>query len=283
MASTSSQPYPVTFDPFRPSGEYTTPGSSDHYHYDTNSSNILQTTAINGASSGTEYFETCRFVRVDGINDVSTDAREENHILIAPISPITISSISASCDPQGDSISGTQNCQDHSVDSTTTTTTYPNFVKDYVNAFYATWQTAFAAGNYPLQPGSVTPGVGDLLVTSSGTPSTIATTYASLINAPSQTTLSVAKDTTNYMEARGVYIDYISTETKNALACIGQTTDPNCATYASQTALQILPFVAVNQTNLDSWGPVIEQRDKSDQFGHSLRRHVRSLRHRLHV
>jgi hypothetical protein len=93
-----------------------------------------------------------------------------------------------------------------------------------------------------------------MLVTG-GSPSTIATNYASLINPPTQTVLSLAKGNIQYLEGRGIYVDFISAETKAALACVGQTTDPNCTAYASDAVLQIMPFVAVNLTNLDSWGP----------------------------
>jgi hypothetical protein len=88
-----------------------------------------------------------------------------------------------------------------------------------------------------------------------GSPSTIATNYASLINPPTQTVLSLSKGSTQYLEGRGIYVDFISAETKAALACVGQTTDPNCTAYATDAVLQIMPFVAVNLTNLDSWGP----------------------------
>jgi type IV pilus modification protein PilV len=245
-----STSYPVQFDPFRPSGEYS---GNDHKHYDTDNKNVLGTTAVSTAS-GTEYYETCRFVRVDGVNYVATDAREENHLLVAPVSPITISLVSASCDPTGDSISGTSKCTDHSLDSTTSKTTYPNFVQDYMGSFYTAWQTADAAGNYPLQSGTVTAGVGDQLVDSSGNPTTLATKYQALVNPVTQTSLTMSKGDVQYLEGRGIYVDYIGTETKNALACIGSS-DIDCAAYTSLKQLQILPFVAVNLTNLDSWGP----------------------------
>lgn len=234
----------LKYDAFRPASETT---SSDHNHYDTDSSNNLLTTKV---TSGSEYYETCRLVRVDGINRVATDAREENHIVVAPVSPITITKEARNCDPIGASIT-TGTCYDHAVNSSTADN-YASFVKDYVTAFYSAWQAA--GSNYPLVPGSVRPGVGNLLVNSSG-PSSIATTYASLVNPPAQTVLSINKNDLRYMEGRGIYIDYISPETKAALLCIGQTTNTDCAGYASQTVLQVLPFVAVNQTNLDSWTP----------------------------
>lgn len=242
----------VKFDPFRPSNEFV--GSGDHKHYDTDNKDALQTSAV--TALGGEYFETCRFVRVDGINFVSTDARQENHILVAPVSPITISNTSVSCDPQGDTItSGT--CYDHSLDSSTASSTYPNFVKDYVTAFYNSWKTAVGAGSYPLKASTTaTPGVGDLLVNSDGTPTTLATNYASLINAANgaspQTALSLSQGGIQYLEGRGVYIDYISDETKAALACIGQSSTA-CSGFMNSTVLQIIPFLAVNLTNLDSW------------------------------
>jgi type IV pilus modification protein PilV len=241
---------PLRFDPFRPSGEY--PSGSDHSHYDTNASNQLLTAIVN--TSGTaEYYETCRLVRVDGFNRVAMDAREENHLLLAPVSPVSISKQSVTCDPSGDTItSGT--CYDHAVDSTTATS-YASFVKDYVTAFYNAYVTASSGGNYPLVANSVSPGVGDQLVNSNGTPSTLATNYPSLVNAPTQTGLSMNIGDVQYLEGRGLFIDYITPETKAALACIGQTTNPDCTTFASQTVLQVLPFVAVNQTNLDSWTP----------------------------
>lgn len=241
----------VKFDPFRPANELDSSG--DHKHYDTDNNNLLQTSAVTG--EGGEYFETCRFVRVDGINFVSTDARQENHVVIAPVSPITIANTAVSCDPQGDTItSGT--CYDHSLDSSTASTTYPNFVKDYVTAFYNSWKSATAAGNYPLMASAVTAGIGDLLVNSDGTPSTLATNYPSLINAAGgttpQTTLSLSQGGIQYLEGRGVYIDYISDETKAALACIGQSSSA-CSAFTNSTVLQIIPFLAVNLTNLDSW------------------------------
>ena len=43
---------------------------------------------------------------------MSTDARQENHILVAPVSPITISyGQHLKCDPTGDSISGTRHAR----------------------------------------------------------------------------------------------------------------------------------------------------------------------------
>jgi len=247
MASTAAQPYPVKFDEFRPATEYV---SNDHKHYNTNSNNILQT-AVVSTGSGTEYYETCRFVRVDGINYVATDARAENHILVAPLSPITISKTQVSCDPTGDSITPGL-CYDHALDTTTSGTTYPNFVTDYVTAWYNAWK---ADTGYPTDEGTA---IGDLLV-SGGAPSSLATKYQTLINPvpvspATQTAISLASGSTtaSYMEARAIYIDNISSETSAALACVGST-DPDCTNYKDLTPLQILPFVAVNLTYLDSW------------------------------
>lgn len=242
----------VKFDPFRPTAE-TDDASGDHLHYDTDSKGNLLTTAITGSSN--EYYETCRFVRVDGMNRVSTDARAENHIVIAPIDPIEVTKQSTSCDPSGDSITSSTNCFDHAVDSTTAGT-YASFVTDYVNAFYSAFQ---GAASYPLKSDGITPAIGDLLVDSSGNPSTLAKkpAYSALLNplgnpTPAQTVLSIDVNDIQYLEGRGVYVDYIGDETKAALNCVGSA-NPDCITFASSSVLQVLPFVAVNLTNLDSW------------------------------
>lgn len=283
-------------DPFRPAGEYS---SGDHKHYDLDSSGNLLTTAVTGSNA--EYYETCRFVRVDGINRVATDARLENHILIAPPSAgsTQVTAPSHLCDPTGDSIT-TGTCYDRLLD-TSTTSTYVSFVEDYVagfhynssgtavkttgvSGFYDVWKTATT---YPISNGSngtFTYPIGNLLGSpqpasnpvvdvalgsqsnpSSTSNSTLAQQYASLLNLPTgstttnmvttdqQTTPALQTNDQLYTEARGIYIDYISPEAKIAINCIGNTTDPNCTSFASQSLLQVIPFVAVNLTNLDAW------------------------------
>jgi len=213
----------VKYDAFRNSTEYGT--DDDHKHYDTDNSNsALLTTPV---TSG-DYYEVCRFVRVDGFNRVATDARLENHITL-----------------KAQNVAATSTAGENRLIDSSTQSRYVAFAKDYISAFITAWK---ADDTYPV------PAIPDLLYASDGkAASSIATTYSDIINPSFTDITTLAPSGKAYLASRALYVDYLGESAKKALNCIGNTTDRECTTFSSRTIYEVLPFVAVNLTFLDQW------------------------------
>ena len=73
-ASVTSSATTALFDPERPSGDYESNGDHKHYYYNDASQPNLGLTRV-APSSGNDYLEACRFLRVDGIFRIMQDWR----------------------------------------------------------------------------------------------------------------------------------------------------------------------------------------------------------------
>ncbi|MCM2339597.1 hypothetical protein, partial [Rhodoferax sp.] len=73
-ASVTSNATTALFDPERPSGDYETNGDHKHYYYNNASQPNLGLTRV-APTSGNDYLEACRFLRVDGIFRIMQDWR----------------------------------------------------------------------------------------------------------------------------------------------------------------------------------------------------------------
>ena len=209
------------FDPFRPSGDYT---SGNHNHYDED--------GVLASSNGDEYIESCRMVRVDGIFRVATDTRMENFALLEMDNTSGIAVIPAA-----------------------TVTQYGNFAVDFVTA-----AVNALPGDYPATL------IPDQLV-NAGAATALASTYESLLDIDNAGVIDYIGDDKvgvspdpalnvgdlYNMHARGLYIDYISDDAKFAISCIGNTSNFECEPYTDKELLELVPFLAINLTNLSEW------------------------------
>lgn len=73
-ASVTSSATTALFDPERPSGDYESNGDHKHYYYNNASQPNLGLISV-APSSGNNYLEACRFLRVDGIFRIMQDWR----------------------------------------------------------------------------------------------------------------------------------------------------------------------------------------------------------------
>lgn len=166
-----------------------------------------------------EYDEVCRLVRVDGIYRVTTDPRLEN-----------LAMLNMSRDASGIPAL-----------SSTTKTDYSGFAKRYI---YDVWD-AIKRSVAQAALSDYTP-----------SPDGLNQTDPVSLGVPNKFNLN----------GRGLFLDWLSQETIDKLRCakingVAPSSPPaNCTTkyanYQSSDVLQILPFVAINLTNIGEWGAV---------------------------
>ncbi|HET7845057.1 MAG TPA: prepilin-type N-terminal cleavage/methylation domain-containing protein [Xanthomonadales bacterium] len=225
-------------DPFRPLSEY---ANGKHVHY-TNTSPTTFTSApvVPVSSANSVYFETCRLARVDGINRVTVDSRLEN-----------LASLNLS--PEQRSIA------DNALATlpSSLTSSYAAFAKRYVELALGLNPdttppdtTLNLPGTYPVG------GLADQVIAAPAVPPAPAT-YTQLAQQYDAAFLDLAEDDVvqlpmdryHNLSARGIYIDFLSTEARNAIACVGSSAR-NCAQFRDKNPLELVPFFAVNLTNL---------------------------------
>jgi len=268
--SNSANPPPYLFDPWRPSIDYNNGIGEDldHKHYNRTDTPlvIFQNSAgtklptfslVNTTSSGNTYLDTCRFTRVNGVNYVTVDTRLEN------MTTIRTTPIRSTADSTNVLLNSTD------------VTNYQAFARNYIlkavgNPTTAGDNSIALPTGYPrndadsqrLNDGLL---VNQLYTSDHATLSTLANTYNSssdasgtvttnLLNLQNSRKLSISTLNNYYdVHMRGVYIDFISREAIDAVACIGQFADPACTTFSSKVLLDLLPFYAINLTNLAYW------------------------------
>lgn len=229
-------------DPFRAVDEY---ASGNHKHYANTSPAEFLTAPVTLATGTDEYFETCRLVRVDGINRVAIDSRLENFV-----------SLNLSPDQRSNPDNLLATLPDQLV------TDYAAFAKKYVeNALGLDTSTTPPDTTLALPTGYPVGGLPDQVVSSPGDPTAsppVPPTYTQLAQDYDTRFLDLAEDDTvvlpvndryHNLHARGIYIDFLSTEAQQAIACVGNT-DRNCAAFRDRNPLELVPFFAVNLTNL---------------------------------
>lgn len=190
--------------------------ANDHNHYkNLNPTGTPSFQLVDNAHP--DYDEVCRLVRVDGIFRVTTDPRLEN---LAMLNMLRDASGAATL-------------------SSSTKTDYSNFAKRYM---YAVWD-AIKSSVAQASLADYTPSPDGLNQTDP---------------------VSLAVPNKFSLNGRGLFVDWLSQETIDKLKCAKVNgTSPssppaNCTTkyagYQSMDVLQILPFVAINLTNIGEWG-----------------------------
>lgn len=189
--------------------------TGNHLHFDAKN-------GFNAAISanGGVYSESCRLVRVDGIYRVATDTRLEDLALLR----------------------------------LNRSTTPPNLPKITSDA-YAAYARSFVLGAFAGK------GAG---YPQSGLPSprtTLAPTYeldatgtygARFMDEDRNNAVGLDAEDQFSLAARGLYIDWLSPKALERLGCIGDTST-KCAAFKDMDVLQMVPFVAVNLTDLANW------------------------------
>jgi type IV pilus modification protein PilV len=225
-------------DPFRPRNDYS---GGNHNHYP-DIFPIPEDVVANPITGTGIYHEVCRLVRVDGIYRVATDTRMEN---------LTILRMEGSSNP---------------ILAQTTIDDYAAFAKEFVEAAWSNYSATPPTDE--TQPYNQFPSPNRLLgctmdevgVETCESPLTaLGVRYQNKILDMAGTStmerLSVTNIAPKWLASRGLYIDYLSEEAREALACIGNTTDLKCRNFKDSSVLELVPFVAVNMTNLASFGP----------------------------
>lgn len=212
----------IKSDPFRTTSDYTS--GRDHNHYKTGAT--VGSLALAGDTDS--YLESCRMVRVDGVYQVATDTRLENFTLLR--------------------MSGTS---DTNVSMPSTlSAAYADFAKKYVEAAYRAKTSPYPVGGLP-----------NVLV-SNGQPTSLAQEFElgasdtynpKILDLNRDNKVGTVKDRIHYLNSRGIYMDWLSPKALERIACIGSEA-PECALYKDMELLQMVPFVAVNLTQLSMWG-----------------------------
>ena len=212
----------VNNDPWRTSSDYT---SGDHNHY--KSGATVGSLAMAGENDS--YLESCRMVRVDGLYQVATDTRLEQFNLVRMSRPDDANVTMAPA----------------------LMTSYAEFVKKYVTQAFKDKTSSYPIGGLP-----------NALEKADGAPTQLAWDYELAPNSPyvpafldynRNNKVATVKDRTHYLNSRGIYIDWLSPKALERIACIGQD-DTKCTLYKNMNILQMVPFVAVNLTQLSMWG-----------------------------
>ncbi|MEO6593438.1 MAG: prepilin-type N-terminal cleavage/methylation domain-containing protein [Planctomycetota bacterium] len=238
-------------DPFRAHIEYAPEfGRGPHKHYINASPTLFLTPPLVVATAGNQYFEACRLVRVDGINRVAVDSRLENLVSL--------------------NLSPTQRTNPNNALAmlpTSLASRYATFAKRYVeNALGIDTSSTPVDSSLALPSGYPVGGLVDQI----GRPATPGDSTANPPIPPTPATFTaLAREfDTEFLDldeddrtelplgkyhnlsARGIYIDFLTSETRSAIACIGNTAR-NCAAFRNKNPLELVPFFAVNLTNLN--------------------------------
>lgn len=229
--STGSQSPRV--NPFRPNGDYLSALGGDHPHFlPVLSGQTYTFTPANAV--GEEYYETCRFIRRDGIYRLTLDARLEN----------LVAARATDFDQQSEVEGYSEFAR--------------RFVDGYVNA------ALNISGDYAQNP----PDRNAIYnAAKTGLP---AATLGMLDPAAAYPLPSTGMQ----LISRGIFIDYMTPEVIAAVRCKvrGDNTSPECLPYAERTKLELVPFFAVGMTRLNNWRPqdanvaTVPLRDRQDPF-----------------
>lgn len=166
------------------------------------------------------YSESCRMIRVDGIFRTATDANNDYFNLLETDN----SSVTTTTPDYLPTASGTER--------------YKTFVLDYLKQRFVNNATP-STYNTPLNATSI-----DALE-ATPTPS---------INAPATISIDAAS-APRWLHARGLYVDYLSTEALKLIADIKEDCITNsCTTAVRETRiLSALPFTSINVTEISNW------------------------------
>jgi len=139
----------------------------------------------------------------------------------------------------------------------TTISSYADFVKKYVNQAYA---RKSENNTYPRNGGLPNPLI--KVVEGQPTPTDLADefeladtdTFApKILDRDRNNILKPAPQDVSGLAARALYIDWLSPEALEKIACIGNTADLKCVPYRNMDVLELVPFIAVNATQIALW------------------------------
>jgi len=245
----SDDPYANVVGPFKADGEYLgSARETDHRHYKTDGETL--------ASSGDEYLEACRLVRVDGFWRVAQDFRREDQFVF----------------PE-DFLDGF---------NTDDSDTYSDYV---TSASYAYTTAATGNDDYPT---SSTPciGLSDLCdpTLREATPNMQGAYSAPIASdeLPSWTELETDGTEEQQLRSRGVYVDYMSSDLRlfmdecfsnddppvlDTQCCVknGSAVTSGCSAddlfidkTPSANLLEVIPFYEVQLTKLENWNQTVQ-------------------------
>jgi hypothetical protein len=161
-----------------------------------------------------EYLEACQLVRVNGRMRVAVDASKVD-LQVAPLSD----DMKTYRDPSF-------------------ITDYAAYVKQLVKDGMASLPAGYAS------PTARFPGAS----------SALAASYSSMTDPAVIDLTSAAVGSKRKLVAFGLYLDYLSPDTRAAYACaLSKSTASECAGLGSLDPLEVLPFYAVNVANLGTW------------------------------
>lgn len=203
------------FDPHLPSGV-----SHEHYRYplDTQGNTTLAPELV-APSSGNQFVEACRVVRVGGIWRTAADLNME-HMSLLRTNQVTAGDGSPAWAP-----------------TSTASSRYVSFVTDFLKERILQAGVPYTVGGNALTTEE------KLALEEAPTPS---------LNAPEVIALAPSTADTKYLHNRGLYLDYLEPSAKTHLnqllkACEEPSgSEINCV-------LPFLPFVTVNATELANW------------------------------
>jgi prepilin-type N-terminal cleavage/methylation domain-containing protein len=213
-------------DPGSVTGEKFDPRRSAHNHYsDSNLSSLVDMT-----SSGNDYDDACRLIRVDGIFRVAAEPYNDYFGLVATAG---LNQSTGTTTVAG------------AVPGSTQTSYYQNYVLDYLQARFI--DGAESGYNTPLNPSSVA--------------------GASALDAPATAGIATAS-TPQYLHSRGLFIDFLTddvktlvTNAKNPANCPGTDNLPaDTAAELQACVFKLLPFTSINLTELASWSSTFPEK-----------------------
>jgi len=237
----SGDDYANVFGPFKAYDEYVdsaNPRLSDHLHYEDDAETI--------ASTGDDYLENCRLVRVDGFWRVAQDFRREDQYIFP--------------DDFLDNANETEEFL-----------TYSSYVTSAAVAY-----TAAATGSYAT---SSTPCIGSSGCELEPTMQPAYSTDRSDGELPSWTSLVTTSKEEQQLRSRGIYIDYMSADLRKFLSgcfedantlkndcCIRDGAVANACTaddlyidkVDSANQLEVIPFFEVQLTKLENWDQEVQ-------------------------
>lgn len=167
-----------------------------------------------GTDTAGEYLEACQLVRVNGRMRVAVDSQMTD-LQVAPLS---------------DDLKSYRNSN--------FITDYAAYVKQLIKDGMATLPSGYAGPNarFPLAT------------------SALQTTYGSMTDPAVIDLTSATVGTTRKLVGFGLYLDYLSPDTRAAYACaLAKNDTGDCAGLGKLDPLEVLPFYAVNVANLGTW------------------------------
>lgn len=219
-------------NPFRPAEDYLPNGNHNHYRPVLNGGIY---TLVPANQPGDEYYESCRFIRRDGMFTLATDANLVNLVATS----------------------------EDRLDEGTEQAAYAQFASAFVEAYV----------DRAVQPGSGYPHLPQTTVDAAyaGALAGLPTATRQMLEPSSPIGIPTRG---LQMVSRGIYIDFMSPEVVRAIRCkqSGDQSSAQCLPYASRTKLELVPFFAINLTRLNTWRAVdpdvasVPLKDRRDPF-----------------